>query len=191
MRRVTLGLTFVFLTTVQLVAEVKFGELRSDFAIASVEENLANPKIPTHFIMMFPQGKSSNGGFLVLKCKNKETDVFYLAPSGEFFGFSSSPKIMVRFGSEQESKKISAIGSSGMGQSAFIKEPIKFITRLVTDGSVVLSGSHYSSSFTALYEVDDMTADAIYSMADTCGLVKKLPERKDAKVVAPPPKISQ
>ena len=43
MRRVTLGLAFVFLTTVQLFAEVKFGELKSDFG---VDQNDLQPYLP-------------------------------------------------------------------------------------------------------------------------------------------------
>lgn len=165
--------------TVPAYAEVAMGEKTSDYATVQVEENIANPEVPTHFIVFNPLEGSSSAGALILRCKNNKTEAYYGAAQFEFFGMGSSPDISARFASENKSKKLSASGSSGMGDAAFINNPIGFIVNFAKEKEVVLSGSYYSGSFTALFKADDMVIDAIYDMANTCQWVEKLPTRED------------
>lgn len=167
--------TIIF--TAPSYAEVAIGEKTSDYATVQVQENIANPEVPTHFILFNPLEGSSGAGALIFRCKDNKTEAYYTAKQFEFFGMSSSPDISSRFASENKSKKLSASGSSGMGEAAFINNPIGFIVNFAKEKEVVLSGSYYSGSFTALFKADDMVIDAIYDMADTCQWVEKLPVR--------------
>lgn len=165
--------------TVPSYAEVAMGEKTSDYATVRVEENIANPEVPTHFIFFNPLDGSSSAGALIIRCKDNKTEAYYTAEQFEFFGIGSSPDISARFASENKSKKLPASGSSGMGEAAFIKNPIGFIVNFAKEKEVVLSGSYYSGSFTALFRADDMVIDAIYDMANTCQWVEKLPAREN------------
>ena len=163
-------------------SKVEFGTSSSDFGSVEVQEDIANPDIPKHFVYPTPQDGSNSAGVLILRCQNKSTEVFYAAKQGEFFGFGTAPDIAERFKSEQKSHKIRASGSSD-GSAAFISSPIDFISKLIKEGLVILSGSYYSGSFAAKFDIDDVVADGIYSMAETCEWSKKLPARADAAVV--------
>lgn len=163
--------------TVPSYAEMAMGENRSDYATVQVEKNIANPEVPTHFILFNPLEGSSSGGALILRCKNNKTEAYYTAAQFEFFGIGSSPDISARFASENKSKKLPASASSGMGEAAFVKNPIGFIVKLTEEKEVVLSGNYYSGSFTALFKADEMVIDAIYGMAETCQWADRLPKR--------------
>ena len=166
-------------------AEILMGEFSSDYGLVNVEENIANPSVPTHLIVFNALEGSSSAGNLVFRCKDNKTEVFYYAAEFEFFGVGSSPDISTRFASESASKKLPADVSSGVGQSAFIRNPIGFITKFRDEQEVVLSGFYYAGSFAALFKADDLIIDAIYDMATTCNWVDKLPVRENSVIAAP------
>lgn len=175
--RIISFLAVLMLLPAPVFSEVTFGEKTSDFALVSVEKNLANPSVPTHFVFFNALEGSQRAGTLIFRCKDNTTEVYYTAAQFEFFGMGETPKIKSRFASENESVALAASGSDGMGDAAFIKNPIGFIVKIVEEKEVVLSGSYYSGSFTALFKADEMVIDAIYGMAETCQWADRLPKR--------------
>lgn len=173
-----ISLTAGLLLTTAATAEDRYGEWEGSYGSVTIEPNIANPSLPTHFVILRPQEGSRNSGPLVLRCKNDKTEAFYGAAEFEFFGIGRRPALNVRFASETKSSKIQASGSAGMGDAAFIDSPINFITRLLSEEQVVLSGDYYSGTFVGLFKIDEVTAEGVYELANTCGWINRLPVRQ-------------
>ena len=118
------GIVFFYSCSGIALAETALGNWESSFGSVSVQEDIANPKSPKHFVYLEPQEGSNSGGIFVFRCQENTTEVYYVADSGNFFGFSSSPDIKIRFGEEEDAKKYRASGSSD-GSAAFLSSPIE------------------------------------------------------------------
>lgn len=163
----------------KVTAEVMKGKWSSTNGEVTVEEDLTTSKYPRHIIALLPLDGSSKAGYLVLRCEQNKTEVYFVAAEFEFFGFGRDPKISARFKSEAEAKPLRTAGSSD-ADAAFIETPIDFVMRFVEEGQVVLAGNYYGGRFTGLYKTDATILDGIYGMAETCGWSSRLPVRDTA-----------
>lgn len=156
----------------------------SQYGDGAVTEDIVNPKFPIHTVRFVPQDGSVTAGNLLLRCKNNETEAFYISDRLNFFSALNSPDVKARFGKEEDSNKIKTTMSSD-NEAVFISSPIDFIVKIIGSGAVVLSGSYYSANFAALFKVDNIIADRIYVMAEACNWAAKLPPRSDITVAVP------
>ena len=173
--------SLVSVITKDASAENILDSKKSDFGFSIVDENIANPGMPTHTIALLPQQGSSLSGNLVFRCTEEKFEIFYLADSANFFSRSAAD-LKVRFNSEAKSSKISTNLSSNM-KGVFINSSIPFINKLIKEGAVVISGEYYSNKFAGLFKFDEMMLTEIYRLSDRCHILNKIPIQKEAKIL--------
>lgn len=141
----------------------------------NVEEDFMNAKYPRHIIALAALDRSQGDGWLVFRCQNNQTEVYFVSGPFEFFGRGRDPVVNIRFPSQDQGRRAD-LSLSSDGEAVFFADPIEFIVRATRDGSVGLQGNYYGGSFRHQFELDGMSKAAIYEMAETCGWRSKLPE---------------
>lgn len=144
----------------------------------SVEEDFMNAKYPRHVVILAATSQGDKDGALVFRCQQNSTEAYFVSGPFDFFGHGTSPVVNVRFPSDEQAKRLK-VSLSSDAEAVFFGNPIEFMTRTVTDGSVGLMGSYYSGSFRHNYVLDEETKSAMYALATTCEWVDRLPERDE------------
>lgn len=180
--KLALSSLIALLIATTATAEVVNGNWSSANGEVTVEEDLTTAKYPRHIVALAPLDGSSKAGYLILRCEQNKTEVYFVAADFEFFGFGENPAISARFKSETEAQPLRATNSSD-ARAAFLGTPIEFVLRLVEEDQVVLAGNYYGSRFTGLYKTDSTILNGIYGMSETCGWSDRLPPR-DAPIAA-------
>jgi hypothetical protein len=161
-----------------------FGERTSpNGSSITVEEDFMNAKYPRHILALAARDRTERDGWLVFRCQNNRTEVYFVSGSFEFFGRGRDPVVNVRFPSQDQGRQ-APVSPSSDGEAVFFADPIDFIARATRDGSVGLQGSYYSGAFRHHFELDGMSRAAIYEMAETCGWRDRLPE-PDTSIASP------
>lgn len=154
----------------------------------SVEEDFMNAKYPRHVVILAATSQGDGDGALVFRCQQNSTEAYFVSGPFDFFGHGTSPVVNVRFPSDEQAKRLK-VSLSNDAEAVFFGNPIEFMTRTVTDGSVGLMGSYYSGSFRHNYVLDEETKSAMYDLAKTCEWVDRLPERDEVPLEKTPTQL--
>lgn len=147
---------------------------RVDGGYVKVEENIANPRYPTHYISVPPERSEANGPEnLSFRCENNSTDVW--VNTDGVFGHDGV--LRVRWQGMDRATRLSAIDAT-TGTAAFINNPIGFVPRLLKEESVILEVDGYTTRGAARYRITPDIVDAIYDLAETCEWAGRLPKRE-------------
>ena len=145
-----------------------------DGGYVKVEENIANPRYPTHYISVPPEKAEPNGSEgLSFRCENNSTDVW--VNTDGVYGHDGV--LRVRWQGMDRATRISSTDAT-TGTAAFIDNPIGFVPRLLKEGSVILEVDGYTTRGAARYRITPDIVDAIYDLAETCEWVGRLPARE-------------
>jgi len=162
-----------------LIAALAPGLAAADYV--RVEENIANPHYPTHYVAISPQPGGRRVGNLTLRCENNRTEAF-LSVDG-VFGYNGT--LSARWKGMAAAQRIAATDST-TGQAAFIQGPIPFIVRLVEEGGVILAVEGYTARGAGEYRLNDLRSiDGIYALAETCEWADQLPPRAAPATATP------
>jgi hypothetical protein len=145
-----------------------------------VEENLANPRYPTHLAVINPEELGSDASSLHVRCENNRTEVFVLT-SG-VFGHQGT--VRIRWHGMDAAQHVAA-DESTTGTSAFLSQPIDFIVRLVEEGSVIIEVEGYNVRGASRYNLNDEVRVGLYRLAETCEWGDQLPELVPTLAMAP------
>jgi hypothetical protein len=147
----------------------------------SVEEDFMSAKYPRHVVILAAEGQGNRDGALIFRCQQNSTEAYFVSGQFDFFGHGTSPVVNVRFPSDDQARA-TTVSLSSDAEAVFFSNPIEFMTRAVTDGSVGLMGNYYGGSFRHNYVLDEETRSAMYDLATTCEWVDQIPERDDVLV---------
>ena len=153
-----------------------------------VEEDFMNAKYPRHVVILAAEGQGDRDGALIFRCQQNSTEAYFVSGQFDFFGHGTSPVVNVRFPSDDQARA-TTVSLSSDAEAVFFSNPIEFMTRTVTDGSVGLMGNYYGGSFRHNYVLDEETKSAMYDLATTCEWVDQIPERDDVLVERTPTQL--
>lgn len=155
---------------------LEFGEwTTSNGSNISVEEDFMDSRYPRHVIALRPDGADRKDGWLVLRCQQNKTEVFFSSGPFDFFGRGREPSVSLRFPDDANASSAN-ISLSSDGEAIFFTDPVTFITKMLNGGFVGLGGSYYSSAFRHKFTLDPQLRDAIYDMAETCEWLDQVTE---------------
>jgi len=154
----------------------------------SVEEDFMNAKYPRHVVILAAESQGDRDGALIFRCQQNSTEAYFVSGQFDFFGHGTSPVVNVRFPSDDQASA-TTVSLSSDAEAVFFSNPIEFMTRAVTDGSIGLMGNYYGGSFRHNYVLDEETKSAMYDLATTCEWVDQIPEWDEVLVERTPAQL--
>jgi hypothetical protein len=168
--------TALFVLNASALAAQDFGEWTTPNGSSIViEEDFMDERYPRYVLALRPDDAKNADGWLIFRCPQNETEVYFSSGQFDFFGVGRTPRVNVRFPSDSSANPAN-VDLSANGEAVFFPDPISFIAKTMTGEFVGLNGSYFSGSFRHRFTIEPQMQQAIYAMANSCEWQERLPE---------------